>query len=50
MDGLILDDLQPHPPPEYIDIVVGPSMASRQNVRNTHVENVDDLDSDDYVV
>ena len=50
MDGFILDELHQHPPPQDTDIVVGPSMASRQNVRHTHAKNVDDLDSNDYVV
>ena len=40
MDGLIVDDLQPHPPPQDIDIFFVPSMESRQNVKHTHAGNV----------
>jgi hypothetical protein len=50
MNGLILDDLQPLPPPQDTDIGVGPSRASSQDAEHTHAENVEDLDSDDYVV
>jgi hypothetical protein len=49
MNGLILDDLQPSTPQDT-DIGVRPSRASSQDVKHTHAKNVEDLDSDDYVV
>jgi hypothetical protein len=50
MNRLILDDLWLLPSPLDTDINVGPSRASSQDVKHTHVHNVKDIHSDDYVV
>lgn len=43
-------DLQPLLPPQNPDNDIGHSRASSQAVKHTHAENVEDLDSDGYVV